>query len=63
MTHFFLSSVSYSFGIVVESLNLVGCSSDILSMSIWKPTVTFNPVWRAGNGIYIIYSFCSTVNN
>ena len=48
MTHFFLSSVSHtcSFGIVVESLNFDGCSSDILSISVRKPALTFNPVWR-----------------
>ena len=47
MMHFFLSSsVSCSFGIVVESLNLVGRNSDILSISRRKLSVTFSPVWR-----------------
>lgn len=45
MTHFFfVSSVRVSLGMAMESLNLVGCSSDILSISNLNPSVTFSPV-------------------
>ena len=57
MHRFFGSSVWGSFGIAIESLNLSGCNSDILSMSSLKPSVTFKPVctWRVGNSqIYFL---------